>query len=161
MNSTGKSTLWLSETNGPLYYSDAAALDNHVSLSFQSRSENVALARLIASGILSSHNMTLAELDEVKVAVSEAVSNAIIHGYKNDPDGWVELSFLLEEDNLTITVHDEGVGIENIEEAMRPNFSGNGRMGLGFAFMNSFMDQVEVKSAPLCGTTVILSKKIA
>lgn len=163
MSERGKSSLWLSQSN-EIYFNKTAAVakQNQVNLGFSSRSENVALARLLVSAIVAERDMTLAELDEIKVAVSEAVSNAIIHGYQNSRDGWVEMSVELQDDELVIVVHDEGVGIEDIEEAMRPHFSkGEERMGLGFAFMNSFMDKVDVASIPFCGTTVTLTKKLA
>lgn len=161
MNDKEKNSHWLSH-NSDIYFSKAEQTkQNRVNLSFKSRSENVALARLLASAIVSEHDMTLAELDEIKVAVSEAVSNAIIHGYQNDSECWVEMVIELNVDQLTIIVHDDGVGIENIEEAMKPHFpKDDERMGLGFAFMNSFMDKVEVDSIPHCGTTVVLSKKL-
>ena len=136
--------------------------NNQIKLTFKSRSENVALARLLASAIVSERDMTLAELDEIKVAVSEAVSNAIIHGYQNDRECWVEMSMELTDNELIITIHDDGVGIEDIEEAMKPHFSQDqDRMGLGFAFMHSFMDKVEVASIPKSGTTVTLTKKLS
>ena len=136
--------------------------NNIVNFNFKSRSENVALARLMAAAMVSERDMTLAELDEIKVAVSEAVSNAIIHGYQNDRNCWVKMSVELSADKLIITIHDDGIGIEDIEEAMKPHFSkSEDRMGLGFAFMHSFMDKVEVASIPNCGTTVTLTKKLS
>ncbi len=135
---------------------------NRIQLGFKSRSENVAMARLLASAIVSEHDLTLAELDEIKVAVSEAVSNAIIHGYQNDPERWVTMALELTGQELRITIHDDGVGIADIEEAMKPHFSQTeDRMGLGFAFMHSFMDQVTVTSALQQGTTVVLTKKLS
>ena len=161
MKKNTASSLWLEEDISTIAQEHAGQADNCLTLCFKSRSENVAVARIMASSIMANSNITLAELDEIKAAVSEAVSNAIIHGYQNRTDGWVETAFELHNDILSITIHDEGIGIENIEEAMRPHFSnGKDRMGLGFAFMNSFMDEVKVTSAPLCGTTVVLIKKI-
>ena len=135
--------------------------ENRIWLSFKSRSENVSLARMMAAAIAADRDMTVAELDEIRVAVSEAVSNAIIHGYENRADEIVELIFTMENDQLTVAVHDDGIGIENIEEAMEPHFSGTeGRMGLGFAFMHSFMDKVDVESTPGHGTTVTMVKRL-
>ncbi len=92
-------------------------------------------------------DFTISDLEELKVAVSEAVSNAIIHGYDNQPDQMVEMSALLYEDRLEIQVKDYGVGIPDIEKAMEPGYSRSPeRMGLGFAFMSSFMDKLEVLS---------------
>ena len=133
---------------------------NKLRLRFLSRPENVSLARLLAAALAAERELTLAELDEIKVAVSEAVSNAIIHGYDNQPDHYVEMSLALTREQLVVSIHDEGRGIANVEQAMRPNWSGSGRMGLGFAFMHSFMDGVEVISHPGEGTTVTLRKDL-
>lgn len=134
---------------------------NQVCLRFLSRSENVAMARLLAAALVAERDMTVADLDEIKVVVSEAVSNAIIHGYEGKPDCWVQMEVTVSESRLTINIHDDGVGIEDIEQAMQPNFStADERMGLGFAFMTSFMDKVEVVSSPGVGTTVTLIKNL-
>lgn len=135
---------------------------NRIKLSFLSIAENVSIARMLVAALAAHADLTLAELDEIKVAVSEAVSNAIIHGYENDPGQTVEVIAEISANKLTVEVKDEGVGIENIEQAMEPNYSATeDRMGLGFSFMKSFMDQVEVISAPGKGTTVILSKLLS
>ena len=143
-----------------LYEVTENAAVNRLELRFLSRPENVSLARLLTAALVAERELTLAELDEIKVAVSEAVSNAIIHGYQGRPDRYVELSLALSDDQLTVSVCDEGVGIADVEQAMRPNWSGNGRMGLGFAFMNSFMDRIEVDSVLGQGTTVKLYKDL-
>ena len=143
-----------------LYEVTENAAVNRLELRFLSRPENVSLARLLTAALVAERELTLAELDEIKVAVSEAVSNAIIHGYRGRPDRYVELSLALSDDQLTVSVCDEGVGIADVEQAMRPNWSGNGRMGLGFAFMNSFMDRIEVDSVLGQGTTVKLYKDL-
>ena len=137
-----------------------AAGVNRLELSFLSRAENVSLARLLTAALAAERELTLAELDEIKVAVSEAVSNAIIHGYRGREDRYVRLSLELDADTLKVTVRDDGVGMADVEQALRPNWSGSGRMGLGFAFMHSFMDRVEVESALGLGTTVTLYKDL-
>ncbi len=132
---------------------------NIVKLEFLSRSENVSLARLTAAAMAAEREISLAEMDELKVAVSEAVSNAIIHGYQGKSDCLVTMTLKMAEKRLSISVHDDGIGIADIEQALKPNFSSSGeRMGLGFAFMHSFMDAVEVTSLPGAGTTVVLHK---
>lgn len=138
---------------------DPAAI-NRLELRFLSRAENVSLARLLTAAAVAERELTLAELDEIKVAVSEAVTNAIIHGYQGREDCWVELSLCLDGDELTVRVHDDGVGIADVRQAMTPSWSGCGRMGLGFAFMNSFMDRIEVESRLGQGTTVALHKEL-
>ncbi len=132
---------------------------NKLNFTFQSRSCNVAVARLIAAAVASERDITIAMLDEIKVAVSEAVSNAIMHGYQNDGEQYIEMSLALLPHELIITIRDEGVGIADIESAMKPGFQReDGHMGLGFAFMQSFMDSVEVESKPGYGTSVTMRK---
>lgn len=134
---------------------------NQVSLQFLSRGENVAMARLLAAAMVAERDLTVADLDEIKVVVSEAVSNAIIHGYQNQPNQLVEMKLELTENKFIIRIHDDGVGIADIEQAMQPNYSTvSERMGLGFAFMTSFMDKVEVVSVPDQGTVVTLTKHL-
>lgn len=133
---------------------------NRLEMRFLSRAENVSLARLLTAALAAERELTLAELDEIKVAVSEAVSNAIIHGYRGREDRYVKLSLELDANTLKVTVRDDGVGMADLEQALRPNWSGSGRMGLGFAFMHSFMDRVEVDSVLGQGTTVTLYKDL-
>ncbi len=133
---------------------------NQMHLTVQSRPENVAFARACTAAFAVQTECTLEELDEIRLAVSEAVSNSIIHGYKNNPWAQVELYITLWEDGgMEIIVEDRGCGIADIRQAMEPAFSTEpGHMGLGFAFMQSFMDQLEVKSRTGEGTTVILRR---
>ncbi|SMB95052.1 stage II sporulation protein AB (anti-sigma F factor) [Desulfonispora thiosulfatigenes DSM 11270] len=134
---------------------------NHVKIEFSSLPENVSLARVLIASLVAQIDTTLNDLEEVKVAVSEAVSNSIIHGYQNKPDGMVKLEVFIKDGILDITIEDSGIGIENVEEAMTPMFSTiPERMGLGFAFMKSFMDSVSVNSSLDQGTKVSLRKKI-
>ena len=139
---------------------------NQVKVKFLSKSENVALARMIVSGVLTNAKqeaaeITLSQLEEIKVAVSEAVSNAIIHGYQNQENQWVDFVVTLYDFALVIEIIDEGIGISDIQKAMEPNFStALERMGLGFAFMNSFMDTLKVDSQPDQGTRVTLIKHL-
>jgi len=134
---------------------------NRIELKFLSRGDNVALARIAVASLASQMELTLNDLEEIKVATSEAVSNAIIHGYQNDTDRVVKLTGILYEGLLEIEISDDGVGIKDISEALRPAFSTDPeRMGLGFVFMQSFMDEVEVDSEVGRGTNVILRKHI-
>ncbi|MCL2817817.1 MAG: anti-sigma F factor [Clostridiales bacterium] len=137
------------------------SVDNKVFLSFKSLPRNVALARLVVASMLAEDEILLSELDEIKVAVSEAVSNAIIHGYLNDGEKTVEMEVTLSGGLLSVRVSDTGVGIEDVGLAMKPNYSQiEERLGLGFCFMQSFMDEVLVQSAVGKGTTVTLRKKL-
>jgi len=134
---------------------------NKIILHFMSRGENVALSRVTIAALASQLELTLNDLEEIKVATSEAVSNAIIHGYQNSPDGMVKLTGILYDDELVIEVADEGIGIEDIQQALQPAFSTDPeRMGLGFVFMQSFMDEVKVDSRVSHGTTVTMRKRI-
>ncbi len=135
--------------------------NNKIYLRFNSIPENVGLARLLVAAVAANADITMSQLEEIKVSVSEAVSNAIIHGYANEAENDVELTVELKDNILQVQVIDQGVGIEDIEKAMEATFSTDSdRMGLGFAFMQSFMDNVEVISFPGAGTTVILTKRL-
>ena len=133
-------------------------------LILESRSENEEFARVVAAVFASRLDPTLEELDDIRTAVSEAVTNAVIHGYKGNA-GKIRLSASVwEKERLfSVTVRDEGVGIRDVEQAMEPMFTTcpeDGRSGMGFSFMEAFMDRVEVVSAPGKGTSVTMKKKI-
>lgn len=136
-------------------------VNNQMSFQIMSLPENVAVARVTVAALAAQLNFTLSELDEIKVAVSEAVSNAIIHGYENNPKNSVQVVIKLYEHALEIAVEDEGKGIEDIEQALQPAYSSDPeRMGLGFVFMQSFMNDFRVKSEVGKGTQVIMVKKL-
>lgn len=136
-------------------------MNNCVKLEFYSLPKNVALARLVVASVAGQNDFTLNDIEELKVAVSEAVSNSIIHGYNNQPDGLIKLSVEQTDKRLLVIISDHGKGIENIQEAMQPAFSSEpDRMGLGFVFMQSFMDDLCVESTPGQGTTVSLTKNL-
>lgn len=123
--------------------------------------DNVALARVMVAAFAAQEEMTLTDLEEIKVAVSEAVSNSIIHGYDNDPNGVVILTAKLVDHALEIVVEDRGKGIADIEQAIQPSFSTDpDRMGLGFAFMQSLMDDFTVESHVGEGTRVFMVRKV-
>lgn len=134
---------------------------NQISLTFSSIAENVGIARLLIASVGGQLDLSLNDIEELKVAVSEAVSNAIIHGYKNVPNNIVYLNLDISADGtLTIIVKDEGCGISDIEQAMQPAFSTDPeRMGLGFVFMQSFMDELQVDSKLEAGTIVTMKKQ--
>lgn len=134
---------------------------NWLKLEFPALAENVALARVTVAALAAQLDFTLADIDEIKVAVSEAVSNAIIHGYDNDGQQNVILETSIFEDGVEIRVCDRGKGIADLAQAMEPAYSSlPERMGLGFTFMNSFMDNLQVETAINQGTTVIMFKKL-
>lgn len=137
---------------------------NWARLQLPARAENVAVARAFVAGLIAARpeanwDITVATLEEVKVAVSEAVSNAIIHGYAEDAAQTVRLGVWQYQYALLVQVSDEGVGIPDIARAREPDFTtGQEHLGLGFAFMESFMDDLAVESAPGEGTIVTLTK---
>ena len=136
---------------------------DHVTMTFPSRSANEGFARTAAACFAARLDPTLDELADIKTAVSEAVTNAIVHAYP-DTLGRVTLRLrLLEGGVLEIQVRDRGVGIADVEQARTPLFTtGNEeRSGMGFTIMESFMDTLQVRSAPGRGTTVTMRKRIA
>lgn len=125
-------------------------------------SENEGFARVCIAAFATRLDPTLEELDDIKTAVSEAVTNSIIHGY-NNKGGKIEISADIDGEMLEIKISDYGKGIENIERAMEPMFttdSEHERSGMGFTFMEVFMDELKVRSFLNVGTTVIMKKKI-
>ncbi|HOV78769.1 MAG TPA: anti-sigma F factor [Bacillota bacterium] len=134
---------------------------NEMKLEFLSVPSNVAFARVAVAAFASQLDFTLAELEEIKVAVSEAVSNSIVHGYGNATNRFVKIHAALTADSVEIRVEDGGKGIENVDAALQPAFSTDAdRLGLGFVFMQSFMDSLDVKTAPDQGTVVTMVKKL-
>lgn len=135
---------------------------NHMHLSFDARSVNEGFARTAVAAFMMDMNPTLEELADVKTAVSEAVTNAIIHGY-NDENMQVEIICERRERQFMVTVRDMGVGIGDIDQAMQPFYTSKPdmeRSGMGFAFMEAFMDEVLVESRPGEGTSVKMKKLI-
>ena len=136
---------------------------NICEISFPAMSENEAFARIAASAFVMPGNPTLEELSDIKTAISEAVTNAILHGYNQDGKGMVHMRFEREEDFYTFIIFDQGVGIENVQQAMEPFYTTKPEMersGMGFAFMEAFMDGLEVWSKPGEGTKVTMKKVI-
>lgn len=137
-------------------------MKNEMRVEFDAKSVNEGFARVTVAAFLTQLDPTLDEIADVKTAVSEAVTNAIIHGYENK-EGKVILSCVLEEDTAVITVEDTGVGMEDIQKAMEPFFTTKPeleRSGMGFAFMEVFMDDMQVESQLGMGTKVTMKKKI-
>ncbi|HBJ01353.1 anti-sigma F factor [Lysinibacillus sp. FSL R7-0073] len=137
-------------------------MDNEMTLTFLAISENEALARVAVTGFIAQLDPTIDELSEFKTVVSEAVSNAIIHGYEEDGKGVVTVHAKREDDIVTVSVMDKGVGIEDVSQAMEPLFTTKSvmeRSGMGFTIMDSFSDQLTVMSKWREGTTVTFTKK--
>ncbi len=154
-------------------------MKNETEIIFDAISRNESFARMTVTAFVSHLNLTVDEVADIKTAVSEAVTNAIIHGYENFEGygrhgdrtcmecvrhpGKVRVHCMQEDDLLHIEVSDTGKGIENIEKAMEPLYTTRPeleRSGMGFSFMEAFMDELEVESEPGMGTTVRMTKKI-
>lgn len=155
------------------------SMKNEMTLTFDAISNNESFARIAVAAFVTPLNPTLEEISDIKTAVSEAVTNAIIHGYENVygygrhgevrpicckvKEGKVYLRCRIERGVLHIEVEDKGIGIENLEKAMEPLYTTKPeleRSGMGFAFMEAFMDELEVVSTPLEGTIVRMAKKL-
>ena len=131
-------------------------------MEIESLSKNEELARVVTAVFMSRLDPTLEEMDDVKTAVSEAVTNAVIHGYQ-EGEGIIYMELQAEERQLTVMVRDLGVGIPDVKQAMEPMYTtdpSGERSGMGFSFMEAFMDQVQVESEPGRGTLVTMRKKI-
>ncbi|PYG85880.1 stage II sporulation protein AB (anti-sigma F factor) [Ruminiclostridium sufflavum DSM 19573] len=137
-------------------------LINEMKLEFMSKSNNEAFGRIVAAAFASQLDPTVEELADIKTAVSEAVTNAIIHGYENE-SGIVKMHCRLYDEGVEIIVSDNGKGIEDVELARQPLYTSKPdmeRSGMGFTVMESFMDGVEIFSEINAGTTVTMFKKI-
>lgn len=136
--------------------------NNQMIVEFDSVSKNESFARVVVAAFVTRLNPTLEEIADIKTAVSEAVTNSIIHGYENK-DGRIRIETHIVEDTVTVIVKDYGVGIADIEKAMEPMYTSKPeleRSGMGFAFMEAFMDELFVESVPGEGTTVTMRKVI-
>lgn len=136
---------------------------NQMKLSFTSRSENEAFARITVAAFVSQLDPTLEQLDEIKTVVSEAVTNAIIHGYDGSAEGIVSVEAEIDGDTVTISISDQGKGIEDLELARQPLFTSRPeleRSGMGFTIMENFMDAFEVVSTESGGTSLRMKKRI-
>ena len=137
----------------------------HLRLELDSLSQNEEFARVVTAVFMSRLNPTLEEIDDVKTAVSEAVTNAVIHGYKGEA-GTIYMDITAqsgEETSLTVCLRDAGIGIPDVKQAMEPMYTtdtSGERSGMGFSFMEAFMDQVQVESEPGRGTLVTMKKFI-
>jgi len=131
-------------------------------MKIESLSKNEEFARVVVVVFLSRLDPTLEEIEDVKTAVSEAVTNAEIHGYQGK-GGMIDLDVMIDGPVLTVIVKDTGVGIQDVRRAMEPMYTTDKtgtRSGMGFSFMEAFMDEVQVESEPGKGTVVTMKKKI-
>ena len=135
---------------------------NEMHLEFESKSQNESFARIVAAAFVTQLNPTLEEIDDIKTVVSEAVTNAIIHGYPNQ-EGNIFMECIVEDKTVHITIMDHGVGMKDVQKARQAMYTSKpeeGRSGMGFTFMEALMDFVQVYSEPGIGTTIKMMKHI-
>ena len=136
---------------------------NSMKLIIEAKSQNESFARSVVAAFFVQINPTLEQVEDIKTAVSEAVTNCIVHGYESAQKGLIEIECQLDDNTLSVQIRDFGKGIENVEQAMKPFFttvSTGERSGMGFTVMQAFCDSVEVDSKQ-GQTTVKLTKKVA
>lgn len=136
--------------------------ENYFKISFPSKSINESFARMTIASFCMQFDPTLEQINDIKTAVSEAVTNCVVHAYPTEP-GEVYITAKIKDNKIVITVRDKGIGILNINQAMEPMFTTDlktERAGLGFAVMQAFMDKVKVFSKPGKGTRVVMTKII-
>ncbi len=135
---------------------------NEMKFEFMSKSANESFARATISAFVAQLDPTISELADIKTAVSEAVTNCIVHAYKQSIGTIYISAQIFENGRVVIKIRDKGCGIDNIKQAMEPLFTtgGDERAGLGFAVMQSFMDKIKVNSKPQKGTSITLEKNI-
>ena len=135
---------------------------NKVHLEFDSKSVNERFARVTVAAFATQLNPIMEEISDIKTAVSEAVTNAIVHGYEGK-EGTIYMDVEISGNKLSLRIHDDGFGIADVEKAMEPLFTTRPqeeRAGMGFMFMEAFMDDLRVESEPGAGTTVFMEKTI-
>ena len=137
-------------------------MKNYLKAEFQAQSINEGVARMIVAGFVMPLDPTLEAMADVKTAVSEAVTNSIIHGYEGS-EGTVAMELWTEDRLLTVKIHDDGIGIDNVEKAREPLYTSKpdeDRSGMGFTVMESFMDTLHIESGKGKGTTIVMTKKL-
>lgn len=137
---------------------------NKMDITFSAVAQNEAFARVAVSGFLLYLDPTVSELSDIKTAVSEAVTNCVIHGYENKDRGQIRLSCMIDGRNIHIEIEDFGRGIEDIELARKPLYTSrpnDERCGMGFTIMEAFMDDIEVSSTVGKGTKIVMNKRLS
>lgn len=135
--------------------------NNKMKLEFLAKSENEGFARVTVAAFVSQLDPTIDEIEDVKTAVSEAVTNAIIHGYENNANGIIQIIAYIDDNEFTVEIMDKGIGIKDIEKAREPLYTSRPdleRSGMGFTIMESFMDNIKVESEYKKGTKVVMKK---
>lgn len=138
--------------------------ENKMNLEFLSKSQNEGFARVAVAAFVAQLDPTIDEISDVKTAVSEAVTNCIIHGYEGREDGVIRIETEINNGEVTISISDKGKGIEDIAQAMEPLYTSRPdleRSGMGFTVMETFMDELKVESEKGIGTKIIIKKKFS
>ncbi|WP_066294053.1 anti-sigma F factor [Bacillus sp. FJAT-29937] len=139
-------------------------MKNEMHIQFSALSQNESFARVTVAAFITQLDPTMDELTEIKTVVSEAVTNAIIHGYDQDPNGMVYITVKMEDGFIDMSIRDEGSGIVDVEEARQPLFTTKPeleRSGMGFTIMENFMDEIEIQTQPGKGTEIRLRKHLS
>lgn len=139
-------------------------MNNKMELKFSAKSKNESFARVAVASFASQLDPTIDEISDIKTAVSEAVTNSIIHGYDEDESKFVKIICEIQDDVIKVTIEDEGHGIEDLSMAMQPLYTSKPeleRSGMGFTVMETFMDEIRVASIKEEGTKIVMKKKIA
>ncbi|MCA0985861.1 anti-sigma F factor [Guptibacillus algicola] len=137
---------------------------NRMDIEFSALSQNESFARVTVAAFIAQLDPTVDELTEIKTVVSEAVTNAIIHGYEQNADGKVYISVELNDDTVHLSIRDNGIGIDDLDEARQPLFTTKPeleRSGMGFTIMENFMDEVKIESAKNQGTSIQVVKYLS
>ncbi|WP_377888718.1 anti-sigma F factor [Alkalihalobacillus sp. R86527] len=137
---------------------------NRMDIEFSALSQNESFARVTVAAFIAQLDPTVDELTEIKTVVSEAVTNAIIHGYEQNADEKVYISVELNDDTVHLTIRDNGIGIDDLDEARQPLFTTKPeleRSGMGFTIMENFMDEVKIESAKNQGTSIQVVKYLS
>ncbi len=137
-------------------------MNNYLKTEFEAKSINESIARVIVAGFVMPLDPTIEQMADIKTAVSEAVTNSIIHGYE-DVDGHVFMELEIDNRLLTVKIKDNGVGIDDVKKAREPLYTSKpecDRSGMGFTVMESFMDSLHIESIPGVGTTVVMTKQL-
>lgn len=138
-------------------------MKNKMEMQFSALSQNESFARITVAAFIAQLDPTMDELTEIKTVVSEAVTNSIIHGYENATEGIVYISVIIDGDLVELTIRDEGIGIDDVDEALQPLYTTKPeleRSGMGFTIMENFMDEMEVISHQGEGTIIRLKKHL-
>nr|WP_277613433.1 anti-sigma F factor [Brevibacillus humidisoli] len=140
------------------------SLRNFMRLQFAALSQNESFARVAVASFISQLDVTMEEMEEIKTVVSEGVTNAIIHGYEENPEGIVYIEVSIQDDLIELVIEDNGKGIDDLDQAMQPLYTTKPeleRSGMGFTIMENFVDSIEVATSVGKGTRIRMTKRLS